>query len=188
MAEAVVDLCYNYTMAGSISGLEESAGAGSGFPPRFLERLTDYWADGQSGVHQFLQPDSTDTGRRPEGKLPHWDTAVRLLRCVPAAGSTWGRRVLLGRLRQAGSVLLYLLLFLATSLLLDGMEGGVTALGERGRVNGLAMTLGNIVLFGIAGSLLSWWLKLPDILDSVKQLGHMVRDSLRLLRAGREDG
>ena len=84
--------------------------------------------------------------------------------------------------------LLYLLLFLATSLRLDGMEGGVTALGERGRVNGLAMTLGNIVLFGIAGSLLSWRLKLPDILDSVKQLGHMVRDSLRLLRAGREDG
>lgn len=187
MAEAVVDLCYNYTMAGSISGLEESVGADIGFPPRFLERLVDYWADRQSGVHRFLQPDSTDTGRRPAGRLPDWDTAVRLLRCVPAGGGTWRRRVLLGRLRQAGSVLLYLLLFLATSLLLDSMEGGVTALGERGRVNGLAMTLGNIVLFGIAGSLLSWRLRLPDILDSVKQLGHMVRDSFRLLRAGREN-
>ena len=41
--------------------------------------------------------------------------------------------------------------------------------------------------FLIAGSLLSWQLRLPDILDSVKQLGHMVRDSFRLLRAGREN-
>lgn len=185
MAEAMVDLCYNYTMAGSISGLEGSAGPDTGFPHGFLERLADYWADGQTGVHRFLQPDSTDTAPRPAGALPHWDTAVRLLKSVPAGGGTWRQRMLGSHLRQVGSVALYLLLFLATSLLLDSIEGGVTTLGERGRINEAVLALGNIVLFGIAGSLLSWWLKLPDILDSVRQLGHTVLDIIRLFRARR---
>ena len=184
MAEAVVDLCYNYTMAESIAGLEGCAGE-AGFPPRFPERLERYWADGQAGIHRFLQEDGTAPAPGPSGPLPPWDTAVRLLNSVPARGSSWRRRMLLGRLRQAGSVALYLLLFLLTSLLLGGLEDGVTALGEQGRVNQLVMTLGNIVLFGIAGSLLSWRLHLPDILDSVRQLGHMVRDGARLLRARR---
>ena len=119
----------------------------------------------------------------PAGALPHWDTAVRLLKSVPARGRSWRRRMTLGRLRQLGSVALYVLLFLVTSLALGGLEDGVTALGERSRINGVGMTLGNIVLFGIAGSLLSWRLNLPDILDSAKQLGHMVLDAVRLLRA-----
>lgn len=183
MAEAVVDLCYNYTMAESISGLEGSAGTGEEFPPGFLDRLSAYWADGQTGVHRFLRPDSTDAAPRTAGALPHWDTAVRLLKSVPARGRSWRRRMTLGRLRQLGSVALYVLLFLVTSLALGGLEDGVTALGERSRINGVGMTLGNIVLFGIAGSLLSWRLNLPDILDSAKQLGHMVLDAVRLLRA-----
>lgn len=188
MAEAIVDLCYNYTMAGSISGMEESVGEDTGFPPGFLERLAGYWADGQTGVHRFLQPDSTDAAPRPAGALPHWNTAVRLLKTVPAGGSTWRQRMLGSHLRQVGSVVLYLLLFLVTSLLLDSLENGVTTLGERGRINEAILALGNIVLFGIAGSLLSWWLKLPDILDSVRQLGHTVLDVVRLFRARRWNG
>lgn len=183
MAEAIVDLCYNYTMAGSISGLEESVGTGTGFPPGFLERLAAYWADGQTGAHRFLQPDSTAAAPRPAGALPPWDTAARLLKTVPAAGATWERRMLGSHLRQVRNVALYLLAFLITSLLLDSLEGGVTTLGERGRINEAVLALGNIVLFGIAGSLLAWWLKLPDILDSVKQLGHTVLDVVRLFRA-----
>lgn len=188
MAEAIVDLCYNYTMAGSISGLEGSLGESAGFPPEFLERLAAYWADGQTGVHRFLRPDSTDAAPRPAGALPPWDTAARLLKTVPAAGATWERRMLGSHLRQVRNVALYLLAFLITSLLLDSLEGGVTTLGERGQINEAVLALGNIVLFGIAGSLLSWWLKLPDILDSVKQLGHTVLDVVRLFRARRRMG
>ena len=88
-------------------------------------------------------------------------------------------------LRQVRNVVLYLLAFLITSLLLDSLEGGVTTLGERGRINEAVLALGNIILFGIAGSLLAWRLKLPDILDSVKQLGHTVLDVVRLFRARR---
>lgn len=185
MAEAVVDLCYNYTMAGSILGLEDCLGSGNGFPPGFLERLANYWADGQAGIHRFLRPDGIEGAPSPAAALPHWDTAVRLLESVPAAGGSWRRRMILSRLRQVGSVALYLLLFLVTTLFLDGVESGVTALGQRGRINEVVLALGNIVLFGMAGSLLSWWLRLPDILDSVRQLGHTVRDGFRLFRAGR---
>ena len=59
MAEAIVDLCYNYTIAESIQGLTRNFRDEELFWQDFLQRLPSYWKDGQQGVHKFLKPDST---------------------------------------------------------------------------------------------------------------------------------
>lgn len=192
MAEAVVDLCYNYTVAASIQGLSRDYGDEDQFWEDFLLRLPGYWEDGQTGVHQFLRPDSTAPAALPDQQeLPPWDTAVRLIRHIPqklrrSACGRWGRRIAASLFTQMRSAAAYILLFVAVSFLLDLAENQFVALTQQ-VLNPYLLSCGNIVLFGLIGSQISSWLHLLDILDSFRQFGAALRDSVVLLRFRRQD-
>lgn len=200
LAEAVVDLCYHYTMEASISGVARHYWDDASFREDFLCRLRLYWADGQTGVHQFPKQDSRDLSAPVSIKLPPWDAAVRLLKDAPAregnrselygAADARERRVWywrIGRslLKQFGTASIYFALFLATSYGLDTLEGYFSEMGGQVLSNELLLSLINIILFGLLGSALSVAFHLPDILDSIKDFFTTAWDGIRLMRAPR---
>lgn len=196
MAEAIVDLCYNYTIAESIQGLTRNFRDEELFWQDFLQRLPSYWKDGQQGVHKFLKPDSTAPALAPPaGRLPRWDTASRLVRHAPgwhqkeadapAKGRKrgWGRYIALSLCRQIIIALFYGLLFLLVSRLLELPEDLFPNLGAQGHVNPHALTALSIVIFGVVGSFISWKFNLLDILEIFRQFGLSLWDGAVLLRA-----
>ena len=54
MAEAIIDLCYNYACEDSISGISRHYTDANSFYEDFLNRLHLYWNDGKTGTHKFL--------------------------------------------------------------------------------------------------------------------------------------
>ena len=54
MAEAILDLCYNYACEDSISGISRHYSDDDSFFKDFLNRLHLYWDEGKSGMHKFL--------------------------------------------------------------------------------------------------------------------------------------
>lgn len=197
MAEAIVDLCYNYTIAASISGLAENWGQEEHFWADFLDRLPLYWEDGQTGVHQFLKPDSTQPiVPPPSKKLPKWDVAVRLMEYAPGRGRRKERRV--GRRRwkscvisslffQVRSAAAYIGLFVLVSFLLEKVENLFLHFGQQAQISSYLLPLLSIVVFGIAGSQVSARLNLLDIWDSFRQFGSALRDGGVLLNFWRKD-
>ena len=205
LAEAVVDLCYHYTMEASISGAARRYGDDASFRTDFLRRLESYWEDGRRKIHEFQKEDRRSVDAFVPGRLPPWDTAARLLRSAPPRRETagclrtggererrvWYLRVGRSLLKQFGAASVYFALFVATSYGLDWMEGGMSEMGARFQLNDLFLSLFNIVLFGLLGSLLSAVFGLPDILDSIKAFFTTIWDGIRLLRASlyqRKDG
>ena len=196
MAEAIVDLCYNYTIAESIQGLTRSFRDEELFWQDFLQRLPPYWKDGQQGVHKFLKPDSTAPAPAPPaGRLPRWDTASRLVRHAPgwhqkeadapAKGRKrgWRRYIALSLCPQIIIALFYGLLFLLVSRLLELPEDLFLDLGAQGHVNPHALTALSIVIFGVVGSFISWKFNLLDILEIFRQFGLSLWDGAVLLFA-----
>ena len=188
MAEAVVDLCYNYTVAASIQGAVGSVREEEPFWADFLLRLPSYWEDGQTGIHQFLKPDSTAVPDHPaQAAMPNWTAAERVVRYAPPRGTTWGRRVvgsLLTQIRSAGA---YIALFLAVSVALEAVEGVFLSFGEQIHIHPAVLPLLNILVFGIVGSQVSGWLHLMDIWDSFRQFGAALGDGGALLSAWMRD-
>lgn len=80
LAEAIIDLCYNYTVEDSISNVSKRYDAGNitSFQNDFLKRLKDYWVLYQENNHIFHTGDSNTT-QIHEIPLPPWDTAVRII-------------------------------------------------------------------------------------------------------------
>ena len=197
MAEAIVDLCYNYTVAASIQGLSRSCREKAPFWADFLRRLPPYWEEGQRGIHHFLKPESTEPAAPPEeGALPKWDTAARLIQHVPrrareasAAGGgsragRWGFCVASSLLFQVRSAAMYIALFVAVSFGLDFIESQFVSFGAQ-FLNAYLLPLVTILVFGVAGSQISSWFHLLDIWDSFKQFGVALRDGVVLLRSWR---
>lgn len=87
LAEAIVDLCYNYTVEDSIYKisrhyLEQDNNDENGygqFADDFIQRLTDYWKSYKTGIHTFCKGDR-DEREEYRITLPCWDTAVRIVR------------------------------------------------------------------------------------------------------------
>ena len=90
LAEAVVDLCYNYTMEASISGIDRRLDTAS-FWEDFLCRLRLYWKDGKQGIHQFQKGDLCTLTAHEAQKLPPWGAGLRLLKATAPKGGCGSR-------------------------------------------------------------------------------------------------
>ena len=55
MAEAIIDLCYNYACEDSILGISRHYTNDDSYCEDFLNRLHLYWKDGINGTHKFLE-------------------------------------------------------------------------------------------------------------------------------------
>ena len=83
MANAIVDLCYNYTIEDSISNVSKhyDQSVKGAFSQIFIGELYRYWNNYQKGIHTFPTVDSKDSKRYIEVKIP-WNTAVRIVEGV----------------------------------------------------------------------------------------------------------
>ena len=193
MAEAIVDLCYNYAIADSIRDLSHKCGDMEEFWADFLEKLPPYWADGERGIHKFLKPDRTAPASLPAAQaMPRWGTAVRVLRHVPQqrkgrTGKTWRGCLNASLGFQICSAAAYIALFAAISLALEGVEELFLMMGQQIAFPSGLLLLVKLLLFGAAGSWISARFGLLDILDSFKQAFSALGDRLVLWRAGRAD-
>ncbi|MFT7004573.1 MAG: hypothetical protein ACJAWW_001936, partial [Sulfurimonas sp.] len=80
IAEAIIDLCYNYTLEDSILGVSKhyksfDINAEDSFYNDFFNRLKLYMASS----HNFLQTDSKELTYNSEVNLPEWDIAVSII-------------------------------------------------------------------------------------------------------------
>ena len=188
-------------MEESISGLAHHYWDQRSFQEDLLFRLRQAWEDDRTGVHRFHKGDQTALLDPPPEKLPHWDTAVRLLRSAPPKGSrteekryeairpgerkNWYLRLGHSFYSQIKTAAIYFVLFLLTSLALEFLEEYLSQVGARFQLNDGFQLVFNIILFGLLGSLVSSAGKLPDILDNTKAFFATLRDAWRLLRAPR---
>lgn len=78
LAEAIVDLCYNYTIEDSISDISRHySSLENDFIVDFEKRLGRYWSEYTNGIHVFHEVDRTDCIEF-DSELPNWKMAVRL--------------------------------------------------------------------------------------------------------------
>jgi hypothetical protein len=193
MAEAIVDLCYNYTIEGSVVGVSRH------FQPQdpemffrdFQIRLEQYWDGYKAGIHIFHKGDTAPSGENSV-RLPHWATAVRLFEAHGTAAPaprlyeenyraerfSWQMRILKTFLKTVFFSLVYITLLVVVDLVMGNFED--FAVGEEGL--GASQTLITAVLtslvFGIAGSVVMFLAKLPDFLDIFKSIFHLGQDVL----------
>lgn len=78
IAEAMVDLCYNYTIEESISNVARHFEDREGFRRDLLNRFHQYWEEYCCKIHVFHKGDLEQIADI-QVKEPFWDTAVRLV-------------------------------------------------------------------------------------------------------------
>lgn len=85
-AEAVIDLCYNYTLEESISGVEKryTDGDAESFLAQFRVDMDAYWSSAVRGAHVFHRLDearkNAQTDFAGSAALPDWSMALELVR------------------------------------------------------------------------------------------------------------
>ena len=204
MAEAIVDLCYNYTLEDSIQGAAKHYhDPAIPFQTDFENRLTLYWDDFTSGVHKFSTGNSCQVHQKDKLRLPPWDIAVRLInfdrkplgrwnksrRPAPEKMNlyyeenfeqeqhAWYRRITRKMALRFGVAVFYLVLFIIVQFIVGQVENAFMQI----KLQAVIASIISIVCFGILGSLISNWMSLPDILESVKEVGMTIHDLGRIL-------
>lgn len=207
LAEAVIDLCYNYTVEESVYRVSRHYNPKRriSFQRDLETRLMLYWKDYKEGIHQFGEK----VGSAVEQNiiLPPWDTAARVVleerkreqclgeqeeeKCYETDCGQEKRRwrwrligQMLGRLRTA---FLYILIFCAVDYLMGLVEEQTMGVFFYMTGNQIVRTLWSVgcstIVFGIIGSLVANTFQMPDILESVRSIGTGVKDLYRIRKA-----
>lgn len=190
MAEAVIDLCYNYTMEESIFEVSKHylENDDKMFWEDFQNRLILYWNSYISGIHKFNIEDSKEV-IESELQLPDWALAVRIVKSrknnTEPKKSTlyekdyiqekrkWNRELYKSILKRCGVAIIYIGIFCIVQYVMGIVEDQfTTAIADLGIISSIL----DIVCFGILGTLVSNWFNLPDILDSIKNVAIGIHD------------
>lgn len=211
LAEAIIDLCYNYTMEMSIEGvsLHYQPDDDASFSADAAARLSAYWQSHLAGHHPFCRGDNDAPPEKYAGPLPPWTTAARLVQatgrrseaqppqkqpvaqhpCYEAAYAEgqrrWQRHTAGNMGFRLGAALLYILLFGAVDAGLSLLEDSLAQSTLQWQLGAPAIAFLGILCFGIAGSLIGNALHLPDILESVQSIGLSAVDGWRMLHTTR---
>lgn len=209
LAEAIIDLCYNYTVEDSISNVSKRYDAGNitSFQNDFLKRLKDYWVLYQENNHIFHTGDNNTT-QIHEIPLPPWDTAVRIIsedqklekyektksfslsqtpRATDCAKEKklWNKRLAHQMLSRLQTAFIYIFVFCGVNYLMGLIQENLLGLFNSLILNEIIQICGTTVfatiIFGIIGSLISKWFHLPDILESVQSIGIGIKDLYRII-------
>lgn len=204
LAEAIVDLCYNYTVEASIHQVSchyDREDAGS-FPQDLTQRLTLYWREFRTGRHGFCEGDRDEVADCRVA-FPPWDTAVRVVEarrkrtdCGESPGCyeagyreerlRWNRELIWQMLRRFRTGFLYIVLFCVVDGLVNkgqDLLGGLFELLEQGQpVPELIQLVCSSILFGLISSNVANLLHLPDILESIEAIKTGVGDIFQIAR------
>lgn len=208
LAEAVIDLCYNYTVEESIYRVSRhyDPKQGKSFQKDLERRLMLYWKDYREGVHQFGEKERRQD--KQEIILPPWDTAARIVLeerkrksyfeadkesakcyetdCVQEK-RRWRWRLVGQMFTRLRTALLYIVIFCAVDYVMGQMEERTMGAFFHMTGNPMIRTLWSVgcstIVFGIVGSLAANFFHLPDILESVRSIGNGMKDLYRIRKA-----
>lgn len=212
LAEAIVDLCYNYTLEDSIQGAAKHYhNPELPFQADFENRLVLYWRNWKSGVHMFHQGDRDEIFHHDDIDLPAWNIAVRMIypeksllginkkrdhkRPVHKTKSTfyeedfkqerssWYGKIMKKMAFRFGVALMYMFVFCLVGWLMNQVEDEVMQI----QFSTITASIIDIVCFGIISSLISNLMHLPDILQSVKEFCVNICDAYRIFKISGDD-
>ncbi len=204
MAEAIVNLCYNYTVEENIQNISKRyADNTSGFLPDFLQQLEQFWQETQDGLHIFNDKQSGDLGITKE-ELPSWALAVSTRNATVLLDSgdlqpgededaCWRKRSRWALGKKILSALVYVPLFLVLECGLSLLETLLTEPGAMAFPTWSeipAMLLSAVCtafFFGLISGLLSRYVAIPDIADTLSSIWHSARDLMALRRTQKGD-
>ena len=199
LAEAIINLCYNYTVEENIRDISKRYGSlTDGFLPDFIQRLDAFWQESLAGLHIFNDKQSSDLGISPR-ELPNWALAVSTrnetarLRSLPTqpienADALWRRRSRWGLQKKLLSSLIYLPLFLLLEWAINFLE---TLLTEPNAISlptwehllPLLLSAACTTFFlGLISGWISRRMTIPDIADTLSNVWHSMRDLFSLRR------
>lgn len=197
IAEAMVDLCYNYTIEESISNVARHFEDREGFRRDLLNRFHQYWEEYCCKIHVFHKGDLEQIADI-QVKEPFWDTAVRLVDQNPPMYSgvyetgynkrkrEW-KRV---RNRKIGkwfaTAFLYIVIFCLVEQMMGTIEESFLATTVNIKLNGIVSAILDTLCFGLLGSWVSEKFELVDVLESVKNLGTGIKDIYRIHSAPKQ--
>lgn len=210
MAEAIVNLCYNYSVEESILGVSRhyDVRRKEQFFEDFDRRLLQYWREYEEGIH-ILHKGDTNKILMDDILLPQWETAARITDVRKKYGwefrvqdvpllyeenyqeerKCWKKERRKALRRNLKSALFYSILFLIINVVIgyaqEFFEDNIEMKGDV-----LSRIIGSIIaififtlLFGVMASIINSIFKLPDILESVKNIGKSVIDMYRVFES-----
>lgn len=212
LAEAIVDLCYNYTLEDSIQGAAKHYhNPELLFQADFENRLALYWQNWKAGIHSFHQGDRDEIFHHDDINLPTWNIAVRMIYSekrllgknkksdykIPVhktkstfyeegfkqERSSWYGKIVGKTACRFGVALIYIFLFCLVGWLMNQVEDEVMQI----EFSAITASIIDIVCFGIIGSLISNLMHLPDILQSVKEFCVNICDAYRIFKISGDD-
>lgn len=79
MAEAIVDLCYNYVLENSINGIDKHySNDNESFQKDFTLQLIKYWNSYKKGIHTFCRGEKNEINKLYP-VIPEWTVAYRMI-------------------------------------------------------------------------------------------------------------
>lgn len=200
MAEAICDICYNFTNEESILHVSrhfDGPDAGA-FLASFDERLKDYWQEYQQGIHVFHQGDRNDAIRYDGIRLPRWITAARMYsahekeprfsgelyeREYHAEKKRWKSRVLRSYVNTLLVSLVYILILVGIDMVMEWLQERFFDGGDLTFRHQLLMAAASSLAFGVLGAVITLLTRLPDFLDAFRSIFFCIGDLLVVKRS-----
>lgn len=205
LSEALVDLCYNYTIEESIRDVSRHFKDEAGFRIDFFERLKKYWEEYEKKIHFFHKGDGE---KIPSIGKTHsfWDTAVRLIddtgfvrgnEAEEQVGCTyeeeyekrkfvWKKERVRKLIKWFATAVVYIFIFYAVEKGLDYLEGYVIETTVNFRLNVILSGLLDTICFGVLGSWISDKLQLVDVLQSFRNIATGIQDIARIRKSPKQ--
>ncbi len=197
MARAIIDLCYNYTVEDSILEVTRTYADKEGFFEDFADRLQVFWEEYMQGVHYG------NTGTVEKKQLPDWALAVRTVeaskkikkfrkRSKEEEDALWHRLSRWGITRKILGALVYVPLFFVMDWVMGTVEVLITApeelsLPAAGELGPMLLSAVVTTLFlGILSGLITRWITVPDISETIRNIRGGIRDLWALRREQKE--
>ena len=197
MAEAIVDLCYNYTVEDSILNAAKHYSDHSELVEDIVCRLTSYWKQYRQGIHVFYQKDSNLVMGGYVESL-HWDTALHIAqihsknddhgngretngyeKMIGMQRKRWDLHVLKSIAVKMATIVFFVFLFVFSEMVTGAMEDFFVQQTDKIIVSPILSSILDIVLFGIFSSLISMLFGIPDIIECIQGICTTVRDCWR---------
>lgn len=213
MANAIIDLCYNYAIEDSIWGVSKHyiENHKQDFYEDYCKRFNEYWGQAtvyNDGIHEFPTKDQ-------EKKIPYvdsgisWESALRIVQtvhlskkvttdfnfnevgCVYEAGyeeerCKWKKIRTKSRRKFLISTCIYVVMFFVIEYVMGLLENGFALTGL---LSGMVLDIVSIALFCFVGvgvsALVRRILKkdCPDLVESFKELINAKEDKCRIKKA-----
>ncbi len=212
IANAIIDLCYNYTIEDSIYSISKHYDDKNenGFLLAFCNRLLDYCND---SIHVFPTKDENSEIQHVKSDLP-WNTAVNVIKNVRKKEienfethnisdnenqptnepdlyekdydneiKLWNKEIVFSIIKEFGVTFLYIFLFFVIELIMGAIENFVA---DTHILDGLLFDIiFSITIFGIIGSIISDKTNIPDLLESFKNIKQSICDIVNLRKSER---